>query len=300
MIDVIILCVNPKDDIWKKEYEKYSKLEGRKQNDSLRYRDYGTLKYIFRGIEKNMSWVDKVHLILSSPSQVPLWLDVECNKLEIHFHKEFIPIDFLPTFNSNCIELFLHRIKSLSENYILFNDDQFILNKLNSDMFVEDGKLVYCVEERPLKFNMELSNIFRETLDNNLKFEINYCCENNIPVKKFRHQHLPEVHSKSLEEKIVRDNYKLFLLSLIKSRFRSKDNFTNWLFSDIIKLKKDCINKKIYSNSKYIKLGDNFEQLRGCDLVCINDDGGVNFDERTDELKKFLGSIYKNKSSFEK
>ena len=52
MIDIVILWVNPEDENWKTEYEKYSKLENRKTEGSIRYRDYGTLKYLFRGIEK--------------------------------------------------------------------------------------------------------------------------------------------------------------------------------------------------------------------------------------------------------
>ena len=298
-IDIVILWVNPEDANWKKEFEKYSGLENRETEGSLRYRDYGTLKYIFRGIEKNMSWVNKVHLILYSPSQIPSWMNTSCSKLEIHYHKEFIPINLIPTFNSNCIEMYLHNIKSLSEYYILFNDDQFVLNELQESLFVEYDKCVYQVEETPLRFNLEQSNIFKETLDNNLKFEINYCADNGLEVKKFRHHHLPEIHSKSNEWVVVGNYDKLFILSLVESRFRNKKNLTNWLFSDIIKLEKDCINKRIYENSKYVKLGDDFEKLRGCDLVCINDASDCSFDQRTAELQRFLEGIYPEKSAFE-
>lgn len=300
MIDIVILWVNPEDKSWRNEYEKFSRLENRKIEGSIRYRDYGTLKYLLRGIEKNMTWIRKVHLILYSTSQIPDWLNTNCEKLEIHYHKEFIPINLLPTFNSNCIEMYLHNIKSLSENYILFNDDQFVLNGIQEDLFVENDKCVCQIEETPLRFNLDQSNIFRETLDNNLKFEINYCADNNLTIKKFRHHHLPEVHSKSNEWFVVNKYNKFFILSLIESRFRSRKNLTNWVFSDIIKLKNNRINKKIYNNSKYIKLSDNFEKIRGCDLVCVNDDGNCNFEERTQKLIEFLDSIYPNKSSFEK
>lgn len=299
MIDAVILWVNTDDEYWQKDYEKYSKIENRKTDGSIRYRDYGTLKYLFRGIEKNMSWVNKVHLILYSASQIPSWLNTNCEKLEIHYHKEFIPINLLPTFNSNCIELYLHNIESLSEYYILFNDDQFVLNSLTSDLFVCDDKCVYSIEEKPIQFNLEQNSIFKTTLDNNLMFEINYCSKNNLPIKKFKHNHLPEIHSKSNEISIFKNNEIFFLMSLIESRFRHKNNLTNWMFSDTIKLKKDCIDKKIYKNSKYIKLNEDFEQLRDCDLVCINDEG-CDFEERTKKLIDFLDSIYKNKSSFEK
>ena len=44
--------------------------------------------------------------------------------------EEFIPKEYLPTFNSNVIEMNLHRIENLSEKFILFNDDLFILRKI--------------------------------------------------------------------------------------------------------------------------------------------------------------------------
>ena len=246
-----------------------------------------------------MPWVNNVHLILSSPSQVPLWLNVGCDKLEVHFHKEFIPINLLPTFNSNCIEMYLHRIRTLADNYVLFNDDQFVLNSLTEDFFMSDDKYVYQLEENALRFNLD-SSVFRTTLDNNLMFEINYCADHKLPIKKFRHNHLPEIHSKKNEEEIFKGKEQFFLMSFIESRFRNKKNLTNWMFSDIIKLKNNCINKKIYSNSKYIKLNDDFEQLRGCDLVCINDDSSCSFEERVMKLREFLESMYGKKSIYEK
>lgn len=300
MIDIVILWVNPEDENWKTEYEKYSKLENRKTEGSIRYRDYETLKYLFRGIEKNAPWVNKVHLILAYQSQIPEWLDANCDKLEIHYHKEFIPIDLLPTFNSNCIEMYLHNIKSLADHYILFNDDQFIIDYVPENYFVEDSKCVYQLEEKKVMFDLQLGNTFKATLDNNLMFEINYSTENNLPIKKFKHRHLPEIHSKSLETEIFKDKEVFFLMSFIESRFRHRKNFTNWMFSDIIKLKNDCINKRIYDRSKYIKISDDFESLRDCQLVCINDDSNCDFEDRTKKLREFLEGIYKNKSSFEK
>lgn len=301
-IDIVILWVNPADTKWRSSYDDNSRREGKRGFDQVRFRDYGTLNYLLRGIEKNASWVNKVHLILSSPTQIPNWLNTDNSKLKIHYHNEFIPINLLPTFNSNCIELFLNRISDLSEYYILFNDDQFILNKLDKNMFVEDGKPVMSVEEKPLKFLIHSMNDFHTTLDNNLMFSINYCTERGLRLRNFKHHHLPEIHKKSLEQSIVNSNMDIFILSLIGSRFRSRSNFMNWVFSDIIKLRNECINKSIYSNSIYTKLylDTDYTTIRSKQLVCINDDTRDDFSECTRRLKMFLNSIYPNKSSFEK
>ena len=54
-------------------------------------------------------------------------------------HSDFIPQDYLPTFNSNVIELCLNRINDLSEQFILFNDDMFILRPMEQDEFFKNG-----------------------------------------------------------------------------------------------------------------------------------------------------------------
>jgi hypothetical protein len=71
-----------------------------------RFRDWGTLRYLFRGIAENMPFVRKVHLVVSHESQVPEWV----NREEVHIvlHKDIIPAEFLPTFNSwqaSCSEI---------------------------------------------------------------------------------------------------------------------------------------------------------------------------------------------------
>ena len=300
-IDLVVLWVNPDDEKWREQYKKYAEQENRKKFEEIRYRDYGTLKYLFRGVERNASWINKIHLILAYPSQLPDWIDTRNPKLEIHYHSEFIPVNLLPTFNSNCIELFLHKIRNLSDYYILFNDDQFILNKIDERMFVENNMPVFDGVVKKLKFRLEITNTFRNTLDNNLKFVINYCTERGLKPRQFKHAHLPEIHVKSFEKNIVNNNYLLFVLSLIDSRFRCDKNFTNWIFSDLIQSEKRCITKNnLYDNSKYVKLSGDLESIRNFQLVCINDDSSVNFEKRKKELNDFLESIYKNKSSFEK
>ena len=41
-------------------------------------------------------------------------------------HRDFIPAEYLPTFNSNTIELNIHRIEGLADRFVLFNDDTFL------------------------------------------------------------------------------------------------------------------------------------------------------------------------------
>ena len=134
-IDLVILWVDPSDPIWRKQRESYSNLSGDKSE--IRFRDFDNLKYLFWGIEKFAPWVNKVFFITGG--HLPYWLDKNNEKLRIVKHEEFIPKKYLPTFNSNVIEMNLHNIEDLSEKFVLLNDDIFILRKLKkSDFFSGD------------------------------------------------------------------------------------------------------------------------------------------------------------------
>ena len=91
--------------------------------DENKYRDNGLLKYWFRGIEKYAPWVRRIHFI--TMGQKPAWLDENHPKLHLVNHTDYIPREFLPTFNSNVIELMIHKIPDLAEHFVHFNDDFF-------------------------------------------------------------------------------------------------------------------------------------------------------------------------------
>ncbi|MCR5654684.1 MAG: Stealth CR1 domain-containing protein, partial [Lachnospiraceae bacterium] len=102
-----------------------------------RYRDWGTLRYLFRSIEKYASWVHRVYLV--TDAQKPDWLDEANPKVRIVDHKDFIPKEYLPTFNANTIELNLHRIPGLSEQFVFFNDDFLLTHKTKPEDFFYQG-----------------------------------------------------------------------------------------------------------------------------------------------------------------
>ena len=94
-------------------------------NGDWRYRDMGLLRYWFRGVERFAPWVDRVFFVTCG--QKPDWLDETHPKLRLVDHRDYIPEKYLPTFHSDTIELNLHRIPDLSETFVLFNDDMFLL-----------------------------------------------------------------------------------------------------------------------------------------------------------------------------
>lgn len=135
-MDAVITYVNGLDPLWQADYEA---AVGKKVNVK-RFRDWGTLKYLLRGIEFNMPFVHNVYLVVSRDSQVPAW--VNRANLHIVLHEDIIPAEHLPVFNSTAIEMFLYRIPGLSEQFVYFNDDMFpVMPCEESDFYTPDGRI---------------------------------------------------------------------------------------------------------------------------------------------------------------
>ena len=136
MVDFVLLWVNGNDPIWLEDYARYaSQQEGDKR--IIRFRDWDNLKYLFRGIEKYAPWVRKVHFVTCG--HIPDWLNLDAPKLHFVRHRDFIPNHCLPTFNCNPIELNLHRIEDLSEQFVYFNDDTFLIDFVPENRFFRNG-----------------------------------------------------------------------------------------------------------------------------------------------------------------
>lgn len=137
-IDFVIPWVDGGDAEWQKEKNLYSGRKTDEEDDrDIRFRDWETLKYWFRGVEKNTPWVNRIHFI--TWGHLPEWLNTDHPKLHIVNHRDYIPEEYLPTFSSHVIELNMHRIPDLADHFVYFNDDIFILKPMPESDFFQDG-----------------------------------------------------------------------------------------------------------------------------------------------------------------
>ena len=138
-IDFVITWVDMNDPAWREEFLKYSERPGNEANgvSQARFRDYGLLRYWFRGVDKFAPWVRRIHFV--SAGQHPDWLDTSNPKINLVNHTDFIPHHFLPTYNSVVIERYLHRIDGLADRFVYFNDDFYIINKVAPERFFMNG-----------------------------------------------------------------------------------------------------------------------------------------------------------------
>ena len=135
-IDFVVLWVDGNDPEWQKEKNKYD-VKANADASIIRYRDWDLLQYWFRGVEKFAPWVNKIHFV--TWGHLPKWLNVNNPKLNIVNHKDYIPKEYLPTFSANTIEDNIHRIKGLSEQFVLLNDDLYLIDKVKEEDFFCNG-----------------------------------------------------------------------------------------------------------------------------------------------------------------
>ena len=135
-IDFVITWVDGRDPEWRKRKEALSENSFEDEREE-RYRDWGLLPYWFRGVEKYAPWVGKIWFICDQ--NPPEWLNRDHPKLNIVRHEDYPPDEYRPAFSSHPIELNLHRIKGLSERFVYFNDDMFLLRPVKESMFFRRG-----------------------------------------------------------------------------------------------------------------------------------------------------------------
>lgn len=110
-----------------------------------RYRENGLLKYWFRGIEKYAPWARKIFFVTdnqNSTRRMKNWCGSGMRILS--------PREYLPVFSSHPIDLNLHRIEGLSETFVYFNDDMYLINPLEKNYFFHenlprDAAILKCI-----------------------------------------------------------------------------------------------------------------------------------------------------------
>jgi hypothetical protein len=129
-IDIVYLWVNGSDPAWRGKRRRAAQRLSAGHRSALglhgnvegRFRDNGELRYSLRSLEQFFPAHGHVYLV--TDGQTPAWLR-PCQRLTLVDHRDLIPANRLPTFDSGNIESYIHRIPALSERFIYLNDDVF-------------------------------------------------------------------------------------------------------------------------------------------------------------------------------
>ena len=331
-IDFIIPWVDGSDPEWLSSYNRYAPAEKRISHaDAERYRDWGLLRYWFRGVEKFTPWVRKIYFVTCG--QLPDWLNLNAPKLNYVKHEDFLPKENLPVFNINPIELNLHRIEGLSEKFVYFNDDMYVINHLPAERFFKNGlpcDTAVCNMLQPsskgvlthiMANNMSIIN---EHFDKHQAIRKNWRKWLNIkygtapirtlllwPWPEFSNlyeHHQPDTFLKSTYEEV----WQLYgdrLKATSTSRFRSISDYSQWLMRDWQLVKGEFEPINVAADTRSCMLGNDDltdivrdVKLQRKNMICINDNqmSQDQVDNIRPQLIEAFESILPEKSSFEK
>lgn len=325
-IDFVITWVDGSDKEWLKEKKKY--FPGT-DTDPKRFRDWNLLKYWFRGVEKFAPWVNKIHFI--TWGHTPDFLDVNHPKLNVVKHEDYLEEEYLPTFNSNAIELSMHKIKNLSEHFVYFNDDMFLIKEVNQNDFFKNGLPKDVAILNPIVpkeydsiSGIMLNNIglinknfsFRRSFKNNWKKWINYRYKQLLPLNLLfqpwssivglYQQHLPSSFTKSTMSEVWEKEYKYLNETSSRKKRDNKKDVNQWLFKQWSVMDGKFEPRNI-DFGKYIMINDikdikKFKKAKeksSTKIVCLNDHVEENLDEIIKVITNEFEEILNEKSEFE-
>lgn len=329
-IDFVITWVDGSDPAWRKQKAEYS---GTSLDDDSeeRYREWDLLRYWFRGVEKFAPWVRKIHFV--TWGHLPGWLDTSNPKLHIVRHEDYIPKEYLPTFNSTVIELFFHKIEGLSEHFVYFNDDMFLIRSIRPELFFRKGLPCDMLALQPVVANpanpvmschyLNHSLLLCKYFDkrSNMKkqpgayFKVGYpplyFCYNFLEMAfplftGFYTAHDPSPFRKSTFEELWEKEGELFRTTA-GNRFRGKSDLSQYVFREWQKLSGSFIPVNVHSFFQYFSISQDNKKLcqfisrQKNSVICINDTyHGNQYEQVKKELKDAFEKILPEVSSFER
>lgn len=292
-MDIVITYVNGLDPVWQKDYQHYTNIPPLVK----RFRDWGTLRYLMRGIECNMPFVRRVHLVVSHESQVPEWVDR--SEVNVVLHKDIIPTQALPTFNCNPIEMCLHRIEGLDEEFLYFNDDMFPMLPCRADDFFRGGRGVIGMNCHLFAHDM-YKKICRNS-DTLARKALSRCRR----LFFLRPQHICSPMLRSECERLYAQMEKTIVESM--TRVRTEENYNQYLYLDYMYLRGKIIPQRLSKRHFSVGIASTDKLRRFIEnptrkLTCIND---VQLsEERFEEMRSALLDAFErrfpNKSRFER
>ena len=330
-IDIVYLWVDGSDKKWqtaKNEWlKKIQGIKTIKKNayGDERYRDNGELKYSLRSVAENIPWINHIYIITDF-DQVPKWLNTSHPKITIVPHRDIIPSDARPTFNSNTIEMCIHNITDLSEHFLLMNDDLFVNRPLSPSFFFNhNGEPVtmYGIRHNHKNIDELLKKCenYTATLILSAKL-IHEIYDQDLYKYMPTHGIDPYIKSKWIE---CRNHplIKPYIDEQIFNKFRTNNELQRWIFSLYNMVNKYGHMRRAYPHksghclpadtlynithcrstrkSPYVcsYIQGHEKSLSQCAIFCINDSED-NSTEMLNANIEYLDARWPNKSEFEK
>ncbi len=311
-IDLVYLWVDGRDEKWVEKKVYWQKKLGIIDPYAVhpaRWRDREELKHSLRSVEQHMPWVNKIYIV--TDNQVPEWLNTNHPKIKIIDHKEILPADALPVFNSMAIETGIANIKGLSEHFIYANDDVFAAKPLTREFFfTKDGTpIVYNDIKLAKRYQIfykksqEKGTMWAKLHDKEKKVLSDKSIGINI---EFADTHTFSSYKKSTYLKAM-EFFGEEMKKTAHSKFRSGDDLNRgvvlnyaWKYDSVL-LKSVTDVKEFGCKNAGILIMTNVKDLEKKDpcTFCLNDYQNIP-DDINEQHTLILRKMFPDKSSFEK
>lgn len=151
-VDAVITWVDSSDKDWRIKINEHleTKIDWKDKKESTRYNSINEIEITILSILKFATYIKNIYLI--TDNQQPIRFEMLKEKAQLkNVNLELVDHTviykgyekYLPTFNSQCIETMMYRIPGLSEHFVYFNDDFFLVNETKvSDFFVNGFPLL--------------------------------------------------------------------------------------------------------------------------------------------------------------
>ena len=217
-IDMVFTYCDGTDPKFIEEKKQFLKEQDTVNNKSVRFININEITYSIRSVLKFMPWINMIYIITNK--QIP---PVELNpKVKIIDHTEIIPKKYLPTFNSDVIESFIHNIPELTEIFLYNNDDMMHTRNVDISDILEGNKIIfrnyYNITERNKYINEYTKRVYLTS----------QLFKQSRPSMKLINNHHTKILRKSTL-KFVEEKYPKLLHELRLNRVRG-DNYMQYLF----------------------------------------------------------------------
>lgn len=281
-MDVVITYVDDTEGL-RKEYAQYCKREFQEN----RFRSYGVLDLQVKMIRKYMPYVKNIFIVVNYKIQVKDY-DFTGIDVKIIEHHQIIPKLYLPCFNSCVIEMFLHNIPGLDEEFVYFNDDCFVINDIPYEYWFKHGKP--CLHPIISVINKYETNTYKKNLHNSTNLICRIFSNGLYASGKYiTQEHCARPFLKSTYNTVWKEVSNDIKKSL--TRLRNSKNYNATLFNNYDYLNDNCfLSNTIYT---YVNIGDDklsdIINKKIKSIICINDNDTCNdFNKYTKELRNFL------------
>ncbi|MFL2601776.1 MAG: Stealth CR1 domain-containing protein [Flavobacteriaceae bacterium] len=272
-IDAVIAWVDGSDPVLINRQQKYLKLELNKNTpgaEKTRFNSLNEIKYCLISILKFAPYLRKIFIVTDrqDPNVYPLvqtYFPKRISDIHLVDHTEIFKgfESFLPTFNSICISNMLWKIKGLSDQFIYFNDDVFLIRPTKPSTFFQNNKPVLRGKWRLPPYERILwdkTKYFFEKLfmgvekEKTPSFQINQWNAAKLVGFNFRFfmsGHVPLALNKKKLQEYFTNNPEILKQNIVH-RFRSYNQFNTVSLANHIEYNNGNFNV-VSSNGLYIK-----------------------------------------------